>query len=150
MLMIYVQLVEQISIFACVQLTITSHQAIKNIQEYLILERCLFRPSAYLLIGLFAFLRLSSMSCLYILEINPLLVATFANIFPIMWVVFHFVNHFLCCAKAFKVIQVLFAYFCFYFYYSRRWNQNGNAGIYIKECSAYVFLYEFYSIWSYI
>ena len=28
---------------------------------------------------------------------------------------FHFVNHFLCCAKAFKVIQVLFAYFCFYF-----------------------------------
>ena len=32
-------------------------------------------------IGLFAFLILSCMSCLYILEINPLSVASFANIF---------------------------------------------------------------------
>ena len=33
------------------------------------------------LIGLFVFLILSSMSCLYILEINPLSIASFANIF---------------------------------------------------------------------
>jgi len=36
------------------------------------LEKYLFKPSAHFLMGLFAFLVLSSMSCLYILEINPL------------------------------------------------------------------------------
>ena len=31
------------------------------------------------------------MNCLYILEINPFLVALFANIFPTLWLYFHFV-----------------------------------------------------------
>ena len=36
---------------------------------------------SHFLIGLFVFLVLSCMSCLYILEINPLSVVSFANIF---------------------------------------------------------------------
>ena len=45
------------------------------------LEKCLFRSFSLFLIKLFVFLVLSSMSCLYILEINPLSVFSFAIIF---------------------------------------------------------------------
>ena len=44
------------------------------------LEKCLFKSFSLFLIG-FVFLALSWMSCLYILEINPLSVVSFIMIF---------------------------------------------------------------------
>ena len=45
------------------------------------LEKYLFKSFSHFLIGLFVFPVLSCMSCLYILEINPLSVVSFAIIF---------------------------------------------------------------------
>ena len=44
------------------------------------LEKCLSR-SSHFLIGLFVFLILSCMGCLYTLEVKPLFITLFANIF---------------------------------------------------------------------
>ena len=83
------------------------------------LEKCLFRSSTRFLIGLFDFLMLSFMSCLCILEMDPLLVSTFANIF------YHSEGCLLSCLwflLLFKTFEVLLGpiYFCFYFLNSRR------------------------------
>ena len=47
------------------------------------LDKCLFRSLSHFLIGLSVFLALSCMSFLYILEINPLSVVSFAIIFSL-------------------------------------------------------------------
>ena len=54
--------------------------------------------------------------CLYIFEINSLSVASVPVTFPI-----HLAYNFLHFKKAFKVNQVSFVYFCFYFLYSGSW-----------------------------
>ena len=48
---------------------------------YVFFGKCLFRSFPHFWTGLFVFLVLSSMSCLYILEINPLSIVSFAIIF---------------------------------------------------------------------
>ena len=45
------------------------------------LEKCVFKSFPHFLIGWFVFLALSCMSCLYIWEVNPLSVVSFAIIF---------------------------------------------------------------------
>ena len=84
------------------------------------LEKCLFRSFSYFLIGLFVFLVLSCISCLY--RNLSLTVVLFAIIFSHSeGYIFFLLIVFLCCAKPFKLNQVPLVYFCFYFCYSRRW-----------------------------
>ena len=86
------------------------------------LEKCLFMSFSHFLIDLFVFLVLSYISFLYILEINPLSVVSFAVIFSHSESCFiHLAYSFVFCAKSFQINQVTLVYFCFYFHYSRRW-----------------------------
>ena len=79
------------------------------------LEKRLFRSFAHFLIELFVFLLLSCMSYWYILEIKPLLVASFANILS-QSVSCLFILWFPLLCKNFKFDKVPFVYFCFYFF----------------------------------
>ena len=104
------------------------------------LEKCLFRSFSQIFIGLFVFLELSSMSCLYILEINPLSFVSFAIIFShSQGSLFTLLIVSFAVQKLLSLIRSHLLTF-FNFHYSRRWVMEDLALIYVTECSAYVFL----------
>ena len=102
------------------------------------LEKCLFRSFPHFLIGLLVFLILTYMSCLFILEMNPLSVVSFAII------IFHpegcFFTLLIVSFAVQKLLSLIRSHFCFYFHYARRWVIEDLILIYFIECSAYVSL----------
>ena len=114
------------------------------------LEKCLFRSFSHFWLGcLFFWQWVVWAACIFWKLI--LVSCLICYYFLLFWgFSFHLAYSFLCCAKDFKLNQVSLVYFCFYFHYSRRWVIEDYALIYVIECSAYDFLQEFYSFWSYI
>ena len=89
---------------------------------------------------------LSCMSCLYILDINPLYVISLANIFShAVGFPFYLLSCFLCFEEAFKLIiesnlfTLVFISFALWVKSKKTKNKKKNiAMIYVKVCSAYI------------
>ena len=112
------------------------------------LKKGLFSALAHFLIGSFIFLLLSCMSCSYILEINSLSVASFAIIFS------HSEGCLFTLLIVSFVVQKLLSLIrshLFIFAFISITLGGGSQRIFlwfVRECSAYVFLEEFYIFWS--
>ena len=65
------------------------------------LEKCLFRSSVHFLFGLFVFLILSCVSSYIFWTLTPYQLYDLKHLLPFSRLPFHFVDGFLCCAKAF-------------------------------------------------
>ena len=89
------------------------------------LEKYLFRSFSHFLIGLFVFLVLTCMSCLYVLEINLLSVISFTIIFSHSegWLFTLLIVSF-AVQKLLSLIRSHLFTYAFYFHYSRRWVQE--------------------------
>ena len=118
---------------------------------HFLFEKYVFSSSVYLLNGLLVFLMLSCMSYLYMLNINHLLVMSFANIFS------HSVGSLFVLLMVPFAVQKLLSlirshlFICSFVSFALGEGSKKNiATISVTECSAYVFLKEFYSICSYI
>ena len=88
------------------------------------------------------------MSCLYILEINPLSVDSFANIFShsegclfILFMVSFAVQ---------KLLSLIMSHLFIFSFISFALGDWSRKTIYVKACSAYVLFWEFYGFRSYI
>ena len=106
------------------------------------LEKCLFRSSAlfFFFFLIVYFLILSCLSCLHILEINPLLVKSFTNIFPhsvgcLFAMVVCAVQKLLCLIRSYLFIFVFVSIAL-----GERSKEKKIAVIFVKECPAYAFL----------
>ena len=103
------------------------------------LKKSLFRSFSHFLIGLFVFLVLSCMSCLYILEINPLSVVSFAIIFS------HFkgclFTLFIVSFAVQKLLSLIRSQLFIFVFISRSWVKKDIAVIYVKEYFALLLLF---------
>ena len=93
-------------------------------------ELFVFRMFVFLY-SVFVFLALSCMSCLYILEINPLSVVSFPIIFSHSEGCLFTLFNVSFAVQNFKISQVPLVCFCFYFHYSKRWVIEDLALIYV-------------------
>ena len=108
------------------------------------LEKCPCRSCAHVLIGLYVFLLLTCMNCLYILKINPffsficIIFSLFEDFIFILFIVPFAVQTFLSQIRSHLFIYLFIFFVCFH--YSGRWITEELSLIYVIKCSAYVFL----------
>ena len=104
------------------------------------LQKCVFRYYTHFLIRLFVFWYWALWAVWICWRLIPCHLHHLQILCPILWVVVCLLYDFLHCAKDFTFNYIPFAYFCFYFHYSKRWMKKDPAVIYVTVCSAYILL----------
>ena len=111
------------------------------------LEKCLYLlPFLIELFGFFLFIWYwATWAVCMFWKLIPCHLLRLQIFFPIWGLSFCFVFVFVCCAKAFRSHMFLFS-----FSLLSEVGQKVLIANYVRECSAYVFLQKFHSIWPYI